>query len=73
MFYSKINSIFKKENNNVFIVGEISANHDGKIKNIYKIIEKNKRIGLDAIKLQIYNPNNITINSNKKDFLLKKK
>ncbi len=72
MFYNKINKIFKKNNNDVFIVGEISANHNGKIKNIYKIINQNKKIGLDAIKVQIYNPNNITINSNKPDFLLKK-
>ena len=69
MFYNKINKIFKKNSNSVFIVGEISANHNGKIKNIYKIINQNKKIGLDAIKVQIYNPNNITINSNKPDFL----
>ncbi len=56
-----------------FIVAEISANHGGKISNAIKIIQHAARIGVDAVKLQTYNADSITLNSNKKDFLIPKK
>lgn len=68
---SKINKIFKK-NSSCFIVAEISANHDKKIKNIIKIINFVKKNKIDAIKIQLYKPEEITINSDRKDFLVKK-
>ena len=54
------------------IVAEISGNHDGKISNVYKMIDKAKKIGVDAIKIQTYTADTITLNSNKKDFKLRK-
>lgn len=72
---NKIKNIFKNRfrNNSTFIVAEISANHNKKISNVIKIIKQAKKIGLDAIKLQLYHPEKITINANNKDFLISKK
>jgi N-acetylneuraminate synthase/pseudaminic acid synthase len=53
-----------------FIIAEMSANHGGKIENAIEIIHAAKRAGADAIKLQTYRADTITLDSNKKDFLL---
>lgn len=68
----KIIELFKTSKNRCFIVAEISANHNKNINNVIKIINNAKRIGIDAIKLQLYKPDSITVNSNKKDFKIKK-
>ena len=57
---------FKK----VFIVAELSANHGGDIKIAINSIKAAKKSGADAIKLQTYTPNTMTIDSNKKDFIV---
>ena len=54
-----------------YIIAEMSANHNGKIENAYKIIEMAKRAGADAVKLQSYTPDTITINMNTSDFMIK--
>lgn len=51
-----------------FIVAEISANHNGKLTNLKKIILAAKKSGADAVKIQSYEPESITIKSNDKDF-----
>ena len=56
-----------------FIVAEISGNHGGKIKNAIKLIKKAKEAGADAVKLQTYTPDTITLNCNKKDFRISEK
>ncbi len=53
-----------------FFVAEMSANHNGSLKKAKEIIKKAKIAGADAIKLQTYSADSITINSNKKDFRL---
>ena len=53
-----------------YIIAEISANHNGKIDNAYKIIDMAKRAGAHAIKMQTYTPDTITPNSDKPDFIL---
>lgn len=68
----KINELFKPNKKNCFIVAEISANHDKNINNVIKIINNANKIGIDAVKVQLYKPDKITINSNKKDFKIKK-
>jgi pseudaminic acid synthase len=54
-----------------FIVAEISANHNGSINNAKKLIKLAKINGADAIKLQTYTADMMTIKSNQKDFKIK--
>ena len=53
-----------------YIIAEMSANHNGDIETAFKIIEEAKKAGADAIKIQTYRPNTITLKSNKPDFLI---
>jgi len=55
-------------NGSMYVVAEISANHDGSIKKAKELIYYAKKTGADAVKIQNYTPESITINSNKKDF-----
>lgn len=54
-----------------YIVAEISANHNGNVENAFKIIDMAKRCGADAVKMQTYTPDTITLNSAKEDFVIK--
>lgn len=51
-----------------FLVAEISANHCGKLDLAKKLIKCAKINGADAVKLQTYTADTMTINSNKKYF-----
>lgn len=51
-----------------YIIAELSANHNGDINKAFKIIEEAKKAGADAIKLQTYRPDTITIDCNNEDF-----
>ena len=53
-----------------YIIAEMSANHNGKIENAFKIIDEAKNAKADAVKIQTYTADTITIKSNKKDFLI---
>jgi len=54
-----------------FIIAELSANHNGSIDNAIATIRAAKRAGADAIKLQTYTADTITIDSKFDDFKLK--
>lgn len=56
---------------NVFIIAELSANHNGSLEIALETVRAAKRAGADAIKLQTYTPNTITIDSNNDDFIIK--
>lgn len=58
-------------NSSVFIIAELSANHNGSIETAIETIRAAKRAGADAIKLQTYTADTITIDSDKDDFLIK--
>jgi pseudaminic acid synthase len=58
-------------NNSVFIIAELSANHGGDIEIAKETIRAAKRTGADAIKLQTYTAATITLDSSKEDFLIK--
>ena len=62
---------FKLGNGKTFIIAELSANHGNSIKIAKDTIKAAKKAGADAIKLQTYKPDSITLNSNKDEFLLK--
>ena len=68
----QINNFTISEKSRPYIVAELSANHNGKIDNVFKAIKIAKDSGADAIKIQTYTPDTMTINSIKKDFLIKK-
>lgn len=55
------------------LISEISANHGGKLEYAIKLIRLAAKNGSDFIKLQTYDPDGITLNSNKKDFVIKNK
>ncbi|HEY4323082.1 MAG TPA: pseudaminic acid synthase [Mucilaginibacter sp.] len=67
----KIGSYQIDENTPVFIIAELSANHNGSLDNAIETIKAAKRAGADCIKLQTYTADTITINSKKDDFRLK--
>ena len=54
-----------------FIIAELSANHAGSIEIAKKTIRSAKEAGADAIKLQTFTPDTITINSDKHYFQIK--
>lgn len=54
-----------------YIIAEMSANHNGNIENAFKIIEMAKRCGADAVKMQTYTADTITLNSDKDEFQIK--
>ncbi|WP_396157224.1 pseudaminic acid synthase [Flavobacterium sp.] len=55
----------------VFIIAELSANHNGSIEVALETIKAAKRAGADCIKLQTYRADTITIDSKRDDFLIK--
>lgn len=56
--------------NRVLIVAEMSANHNGSLKIAIETIKSAKRAGADAIKLQTYTADTLTLNCNKPDFVI---
>lgn len=55
----------------VFIIAELSANHNGSIEVALETIKAAKRAGADCIKLQTYTADTITLDSRKEDFMIK--
>lgn len=54
-----------------YIVAELSANHNGDIERAKQIIAMAKRCNADAIKLQTYSADTITLNSKKEEFMIR--
>ncbi|MBZ9729074.1 pseudaminic acid synthase [Salegentibacter sp. JZCK2] len=67
----KIGNKYIGGDNAIFIIAELSANHNGSIETALKTIKAAKRAGADCIKLQTYTPETITLDSQKEDFLIK--
>jgi len=53
-----------------YIVAEMSANHNSNINNAFKIVDMAKACGADAVKLQTYRPDTLTINMNTPEFMI---
>ena len=51
-----------------FIIAEVSANHNGSINNAKKLILLAKKNGADAVKIQTYTADTITLKSNNRFF-----
>ena len=54
-----------------YIIAELSANHNGSIEKAKETIKAAKDCGADAIKLQTYNADSMTIDCDKEDFKIK--
>ena len=64
----KIANFIIDQNSPVFIIAELSANHNGSIKTAIETVRAAKRAGADCIKLQTFTADTITLDSNKEDF-----
>lgn len=67
----KIDKFEISSSSKVFIIAELSANHNGSIETAIETIRAAKRAGADCIKFQTYTADTITIDSKKEDFLIK--
>ena len=54
-----------------YIIAELSANHNGSLDRALKSIDAAKRCGADAVKLQTYTPDTMTIDCDSADFMVK--
>lgn len=66
----KINKSKIGVNSPCYIIAELSANHNGKLQNALDTIKAAKDIGADAVKIQTYTADTITLNVKNKDFLI---
>ncbi len=62
---------FDFKNNGIYIIAELSANHNGSLQTALDSIKAAKEIGANAIKLQTYTADTLTLNSHKEDFMIK--
>ena len=67
----KIGNFTINDTSPVFIIAELSANHNGSLENALATIKAAKRAGADCIKLQTYTADTITLDSDKEDFVIK--
>jgi pseudaminic acid synthase len=58
-------------NQSPYIIAELSANHNGKLETALKIIDEAAKAGANAVKLQTYRPDTITLDSDAEEFKIK--
>ncbi len=65
-----LNNINISNNNKCFVVAEISANHSGNLNILKKTMLKAKEVGADAVKIQTYQAETMTMDIKNKHFLI---
>jgi pseudaminic acid synthase len=53
-----------------FVIAELSANHNGKLDTALRIIDEAKKAGADAVKLQTYRADTITLRCDSEEFII---
>ncbi len=66
----KIGNLWLGEGHPTIVVAELSANHNGKLEIAKESIKLAKKAGANAIKLQTYRADTITLDCDKEDFLI---
>lgn len=61
----------KIEQNNIYIIAEMSANHGGSLDNALRIVREAAKAGADCLKIQTYTADSITINCDNEYFRIK--
>jgi len=61
---------FDLEKDGTYIIAELSANHNGSLQNALDTIKAAKDIGANAIKLQTYTADTLTLDCKKDDFMI---
>jgi N-acetylneuraminate synthase len=54
-----------------YVIAEMSANHNGRIENAFNMIDEAKKSGADAVKMQTYRPDTITLDCTTEEFQIK--
>lgn len=54
-----------------FVIAELSANHNGSLETARALVQAASKAGADAVKLQTYQPDTITLDSDGEDFRIK--
>jgi pseudaminic acid synthase len=54
-----------------YVIAEMSANHNGNIETAFRIIEEARKAGADAIKIQTYTADTLTLNCDLPDFQIR--
>ncbi|MDI9309697.1 MAG: pseudaminic acid synthase [Limnohabitans sp.] len=67
----KIGNVVIDKNAPVFIIAELSANHNGSLEVALETVRAAKRAGADCIKLQTYTADTITLDCDADDFVIK--
>ena len=62
---------FDLSSTETFIIAELSANHGNSLETAKETIKAAKKVGANAIKLQTYTADTLTLNSTKEDFIVK--
>ena len=60
-----------KNEHHVFVIAELSANHNGSLATAIETIKAAKRAGADAIKFQTYTADTLTLDCDESDFVIK--
>ena len=53
-----------------YVIAELSANHNGSLETALRIVEEAAMAGADAVKLQTYRPDTITLDCDEPDFVI---
>lgn len=67
----KIGNRLISDNNKPLVIAEISANHQNSLKKTFKLLKKIADAGVEIVKFQTFNLDDMTMNINKKEFLIK--